>query len=664
MKKEALLVLLITCGLCAQVTYAQPGVSADSATYNVKRAISVSFTNGPGNAADWIGIYKNGDVPGTAEATLWNYVNGTQTATVGITNGSVNFPGGVQTEGGYWVGFFENDGYTILASDSFQVVDLLPRVSTDKTLYDLGDTIIVYFKNGPNNPTDWIGIYKFGDIPGPTPSTIWYYVNGTQSPTVGISEGSVTFTQGLADTGMYWARFLANDGYEVLDSSAFSVSNLSDSIPPVAPVINVIPSSFANIVMWTDVPGEFNETYNVYASPNPIADVKAPGVELVKPRISEGAEVFNHILRSALVDKSRTLYYAVTCRDYAGNVGPPGTFGPVTNTAKGVPTVSTQPPTPFVADGDLSEWAGIPPFIMQSALGTASVPANNTVNGDADLSAVVKLAVDSLYLYVMFDVTDDLYYHPQTLSPWERDEPDLYIGLYNLTTSHIDYGTGATADYQIRFDEDRIRLDANADCDSLLFIGTNYFHDAGKSKITPGYVIEARIPLADLATKRNGGVIANDSIHWKIGDKIPFTIGINDNDNGTNREGMIFYSPQPTETAYYDVSSWTYTWISDEVTGVDDHPPLAMVYALNQNYPNPFNPNTIIQYSIAKPGLVRLRVFDVLGRLVAELVNGHRTPGNYTVDFQAGKKKLSSGVYFYELRSGEFAGVKKMLLLK
>ena len=664
MKRQLLLFLLVACAFFTQMTYAQPGVSTDSTTYNVKRQITVSFHNGPGNATDWIGIYKVGEVPGTVDATLWNYVNGTQTATVGITNGAIQFPAGLQTEGDYWVGFFENDGYTILAADSFKVVDVLPRVSTDKTEYDIGDSITVSFKNGPNNPTDWIGIYKFGEIPGPTPSTLWNYVNGTQSPTVGVTAGSFTFAEGLADTGRYWARFLANDGYEVLDSAGFRVSNLSDSIPPAAPAINVLASTYANLVTWSDVPGEFNETYSVYASLHPITDVHAAGVELVKSNIPEASEVFVHMLRSAIVDRARTYYYAVTSRDYAGNVGPAGTFGPVTNTAKGVTTVSVHPPAPFVADGDLSEWAGIEPFIMNSASATANVPANNTVDGDNDCSAEVKVAVDSVYLYVMFDVTDDLYYHPQSLSSWERDEPDLYIGLYNLTNSHISYDTGATADYQIRFDEDRIRLDANTDCDSLLFIGPNYFHDGGKSKITPGYVIEARIPLADLATKRNAGQPAHDVIKWKIGDKIPFTIGINDNDNGTNREGMIFYSPQPTEMAYYDVSSWTYTWISDEVTGVEDHPALAAVYALNQNYPNPFNPNTNIQYSIAKAGLVNLRVFDILGRQVAELVNGHQSAGNYSIDFQAGNKKLSSGVYLYQLRSGDFVSVKKMLLLK
>ena len=389
--------------------------------------------------------------------------------------------------------------------------------------------------------------------------------------------------------------------------------------------------AYSNGVTWIDVPDESGETYSVYYSLNPITDVEAEGVEAIASNLPEGNPVFEHVLRSANIDRSRIYYYAVTCKDLAGNIGAAGTFGPVTNTAKGVVTVSINPPTPFVADGNFSEWSGITPFVMQSALGTANVPSNYIVTGDNDLSAELKVAVDANYLYVMMDVTDDAYHHPQSLNPWERDEPDLYIGLYNLTKSHVAYGTGATADYQIRFDEDRIRLDGATDCDSLLFTGENYFHDAGTMKFPSGYLFEARIPLTDLATKRNFGVVSTDVINWKVGDRIPFTLGINDNDNGTTREGMIFYYPQPTEQAYQNVSSWGYTWISDEVTGVDDNPNLVNAFDLKQNYPNPFNPSTKIQYSIAEPGLVSIKVFDILGRQIADLVNKQQSAGSHTL---------------------------------
>jgi len=85
-------------------------------------------------------------------------------------------------------------------------------------------------------------------------------------------------------------------------------------------------------------------------------------------------------------------------------------------------------------------------------------------------------------------------------------------------------------------------------------------------------------------------------------------------------------------------------------------------YKLNQNYPNPFNPTTQIDYSIKSAGLVTLKVYDVLGTEVATLVNERKEPGNYSVEFNAGK--LPSGIYFYTLTSGKFTNTKKLILLR
>ncbi|MHB1688687.1 MAG: T9SS type A sorting domain-containing protein [Ignavibacteriaceae bacterium] len=85
-------------------------------------------------------------------------------------------------------------------------------------------------------------------------------------------------------------------------------------------------------------------------------------------------------------------------------------------------------------------------------------------------------------------------------------------------------------------------------------------------------------------------------------------------------------------------------------------------YALFANYPNPFNPSTIISYQIPKDELVTLKVFDALGREVKTLVNEFKFQGKYSVSFDA--SKLASGVYFYQLRSGDFVSIKKMILLK
>jgi len=87
-----------------------------------------------------------------------------------------------------------------------------------------------------------------------------------------------------------------------------------------------------------------------------------------------------------------------------------------------------------------------------------------------------------------------------------------------------------------------------------------------------------------------------------------------------------------------------------------------LTYSLSQNYPNPFNPTTTISYTIPKNGLVTLKVYDVLGTEVAELVNEVKEAGNYSVTFNA--SELPSGIYFYTLTSGNFMATKKLILLK
>ncbi len=85
-------------------------------------------------------------------------------------------------------------------------------------------------------------------------------------------------------------------------------------------------------------------------------------------------------------------------------------------------------------------------------------------------------------------------------------------------------------------------------------------------------------------------------------------------------------------------------------------------FSLSQNYPNPFNPVTTIDYQLPKQSHVTLRVFDVLGREVATLVNGIEEPGYKSVKFNA--DRFSTGVYYYRLQAGDYVQTKKLLLLR
>ena len=100
------------------------------------------------------------------------------------------------------------------------------------------------------------------------------------------------------------------------------------------------------------------------------------------------------------------------------------------------------------------------------------------------------------------------------------------------------------------------------------------------------------------------------------------------------------------------------TDVEDEIDGRN--------FYLSQNYPNPFNPETHIRYQISESGLVSLKVFDVLGNEVETLVNEEKSAGIYEVKFSAsrGNANLSSGIYYYTLKTNNFISTKKMLMLK
>ncbi|MBZ0201166.1 MAG: T9SS type A sorting domain-containing protein, partial [Ignavibacteriaceae bacterium] len=104
------------------------------------------------------------------------------------------------------------------------------------------------------------------------------------------------------------------------------------------------------------------------------------------------------------------------------------------------------------------------------------------------------------------------------------------------------------------------------------------------------------------------------------------------------------------------------------VTSTGNAPSIPDVYDLKQSFPNPFNPSTIINYSIPVGGFVSLKVYDILGREIATLVDETQNAGTYNVEFNSASglngNKLTSGVYFYRLQSGDFVSVKKMVLLQ
>lgn len=102
--------------------------------------------------------------------------------------------------------------------------------------------------------------------------------------------------------------------------------------------------------------------------------------------------------------------------------------------------------------------------------------------------------------------------------------------------------------------------------------------------------------------------------------------------------------------------------IVENATEVTDDNIFVFKFNLIQNFPNPFNPSTKISYTIPEKGNVSLKVINLLGEQVVELVNGEMEAGNYDITFNA--SNLPTGTYFYRLQTGDFVQTRKMILLR
>ncbi len=432
-----------------------------------------------------------------------------------------------------------------------------------------------------------------------------------------------------------------------------------DVIPPDAPgLVSVAAGDYVNLVTWTDVPGESNESYDVYYSLNPINDLSATGIEVVALGIAEDEQIATHKLRAPLTDQDVTFYYAVVCNDAAGNSSEFAVSDPasMTNTAKGVAVINYGAPPSFAADGDLGEWSEIMPFRMFPSDGSGTVVTNQEIDGDADLSVNAYLAADADYLYFAFDITDDVNSIDTTLATYLTDGADLFIGLYNWHgPSHAGHQRGLEPDYQFRFVSNAI-IAANLGDQIIKRPGDEYVFE---EKFPTGYYIEGKMSFEEISQLSDEDVLYTPD----LGHRIKIDYSINDADATGQREGILTYSPDNQDQSWNDVSRWLYTWIGDQmVSDVGDNDSVELKFELSQNYPNPFNPSTTIRYSVPTNGLVTLKVFNILGQEVKTLVNTVQNAGFHQISFDA--SQLASGVYIYRLSSGNFVNTKKMLLLK
>jgi hypothetical protein len=470
-------------------------------------------------------------------------------------------------------------------------------------------------------------------------------------------EGTSNFNTSAVSVLVFMAEGNAVVGQTLYIDDLWTGTPVIDIIAPQPPLtVDAVTQDYYNLVIWEDVEGESGEVYDVFASQEPITALDAPGVDQIASGVLEDTQSAVHWIYYPLEDTEIGYYYAVKTRDAAGNESETFTASPTvtTNTAKGIATISLDPPADFVADGDLSEWdaSGIMPFVLSPE--TAFI-STGVVDDADDLTGTVYLAMDADYLYVAVDVIDNVYNFGEG-DWWLQDAFEMFLGLYNrVGPKHAALQRGDEPDYKIVMNETLLFED--------LTIGDMYTPSDENYHFEPfggaDYVAEAKIPLDSLAQE-------DDARFTPIrGMRIPIEITFHDND-GT-WEGNVTTSALNKDNAWQTPSVWFETWIGDTtavVTGVAsrDYASVINSYNLSQNYPNPFNPTTTINYSLQKSQHVEIVVFNRLGQKVKTLVNSRKPSGSYRVSFNA--DGLSSGVYFYRFKAGDFEQTRKMILMK
>ena len=222
-----------------------PNLILNKTEYLQNEAIIATYNDGPGNQQDWVGLYKKGQNPATTISQGFVYTNGQ-------TSGVATFPNGLATKGQYFAGFFANNGYTEIAPRKNFYVGPKVVLQTTADAYPVGGTVVVNFNNGPNLTKDWIGIYKMGQVPGPTPAAKWSYVT--------TASGTLNFT-GLPK-GYYYAQYFLEDGYTTVGEKVFfKVGDIVTDLWINKPVYTLGENITAS---WTDSPGIIKDWLGIY----------------------------------------------------------------------------------------------------------------------------------------------------------------------------------------------------------------------------------------------------------------------------------------------------------------------------------------------------------------------------------------------------------------
>jgi hypothetical protein len=245
-----------------------------------------------------------------------------------------------------------------------------------------------------------------------------------------------------------------------------------------------------------------------------------------------------------------------------------------------------------------------------------------------------------------------------------QGQATLYLHKFTVdsvnTVSVTGNGINVTASQGIRFKP----LGAATGVGTWTVTVTTVVNDSVQSTGALGVKITPRDKYYNINTTDQTivNLASNQTSGFNVGSNPKVVQGItsfNGTLTGATNNLVVFVFNSGNSSIFGQSTQWP---ISTIITAVAKTGNLPKVYSLSQNYPNPFNPTTQISYQLPKAGLVTLKVYDILGKEVATLVNRNQDAGTYTVPFNAAS--LASGVYFYRIESNSFVSVKKLMLLK
>ncbi len=446
--------------------------------------------------------------------------------------------------------------------------------------------------------------------------------------------------------------------------------------------------------------------YNVYTSLAPITDITADGVELVRRITADGSSDMIDITHSIQIPHVSLapleLSYAVTSLSTFGVENPDVSSSSSTINNPDLPiqafiTELTEGEAEQLFD-DLTagnaSGSGFPDWLKPFEVNTGTA-----VLGDAgalgwtdeDLSAKVWAgysADNELFLYT--EVTDDqVTLAGESVPPsdaWQHDSIEFGWGNYDVRdveggsifggSPHTDMLRGEFADYQFRVSGHGDGTKAGTAAmpyvgwsinDAPAGGGAAYDVLMDEAGAATGYKMLALFPLDAIQNAEESDVVLDPPLGTDVR-FVPFIIALNDGD-GANRDLQIIWSSRGIADGQWwnTPAQWLSVAMSGRLTATateDGGTEVPGAIVLDQNYPNPFNPATSIRFALPDAQPVTLRVFDMLGRPVATLLQDTQlSSGSHTVRFDG--NGLASGVYVYRLEAGgSVIQARRMLLAK